>query len=236
LVRRSGAQTAWPVLRQLGPGIFFGLLGCLEVFTNNALCDGLLKNDGGGMVTQSKLYELFYAGGIGEKQALAKRLFALYGQDLLVDGQTKALLLVLHKRYEQLQQQMQMMAMYRICGECGREYGGGCCSITFAAETDVIQLLMNMLAGVDVGFVRNTDVDCCYLGEQGCIFLFKPMFCLNYLCHRFTHWERRADLALLERRTASLFETQVQMEGHLIKYLRMKNFEPVPPELTGNPN
>ncbi len=184
------------------------------------------------MIVQSKLYELFYAAGVGEKLAVAKRLFALYGQDLTVDGQTASLLSVLRERYEQLRQQMKVMDMDRICGECGRECGG-CCSTAFAAETDVVQLLMNMLAGVDVDFVRDTDVDCCYLGQQGCIFLFKPMFCLNYLCHRFTHWGRSEDLELLERRTAWLFDTQAQMEAQLVGYIRMKDSDLVGVEVSG---
>ena len=94
--------------------------------------------------------------------------------------------------------------------------------MAIAAETDVAQLLMNMLAGVVAGIQRSNGTDCCYLGDKGCIFLFKPMFCLNYNCSIITLGGQRDHLRRLEKRTGMLLRTQQDMENRMIDFFKGK--------------
>jgi hypothetical protein len=91
-----------------------------------------------------------------------------------------------------------------------------------SAETDVAQLLLNMLAGVAVSFRLNNGPECCYLSETGCIFRFKPMFCLNYICDRIVSYEQRANLRILEERTGALLRAQQGLEILLIDFFKRR--------------
>ena len=94
--------------------------------------------------------------------------------------------------------------------------------MAIAAETDVAQLLLNMLAGVVVEIQRSNGTDCCYLGERGCLFLLKPIFCLNYNCSIITLGGQRDNLLMLEKRTGILLRTQQDMENRMIDFFKGK--------------
>lgn len=99
---------------------------------------------------------------------------------------------------------------------------GGCCSAYMGHENnDVLQLLMNLLAGVDVRIVRTDGVECCFLAESGCLLPFKPIFCLNYLCERIQKESTKADLKVLEQKTGYLLGQQVLLEQKIISYLQV---------------
>ncbi len=168
------------------------------------------------------LYDLIYGGEIGAKLEVTKRLFLFYGEQLAKDPQVSAYMTSALGLHKALRRQMELMEMDRICTECAQGKGGGCCSAAFAGETDVIQLLMNLLAGVVVDVQHNNEKECCYLGPKGCIFLFKPIFCLNYNCPRITSGGRQHALLTLEQRTGKLLSAQHDLENRLIDFLRKK--------------
>ena len=169
-----------------------------------------------------QIYDLFYSGDIGMKLEVAGRLFLLYGEELAQDPRVAAAMAELCGQHKALRQQMLVMEMDRICTRCAQGSGGGCCSMAIAAETDVAQLLMNMLAGVVVEIQRSNGIDCCYLGEKGCIFLFKPMFCLNYNCSIITLGGQSDNLRRLEKQTGMLLRTQQDMENRMIDFFKGK--------------
>jgi hypothetical protein len=175
-----------------------------------------------GIPVLPQLYDLFYSGDIGTKLEVAGRLFLLHGEELGQDWQVAAGMTDLCGRHEALRQQMLVMEMDRICTRCAQGSGGGCCSVAFAAETDVAQLLMNMLAGVVVDIQQSNGTDCCYLGEKGCIFLFKPMFCLNYNCSIITLGGQSDNLRKLEKQTGMLLRAQQDMENRMIDFFKKK--------------
>ena len=175
-----------------------------------------------GVSTLTQLYDLFYGGDLGTKLAVAERLYLLYGAELSQDPQVATGMTDLRCLYEALRQQMLAMGMDRTCTKCAQKSGGGCCSMAIAAETDVLQLLMNILAGVVVKIRRSNGLDCCYLGAKGCIFLFKPMFCLNYNCSTITLGGQFDHLRILEERTGSLLRSQQDMENRMIDFFKGK--------------
>jgi hypothetical protein len=113
---------------------------------------------------------------------------------------------------------MAAMAMGATCTQCAGRPGGGCCSRYMAAENDVLQLLLNMLAGVQVHIQQDNRIECCFLGKTGCILSFKPMFCLNYICSHIKGKGDRANLLLLEQRTGDLLTKQAAMEQLLLDF------------------
>ncbi len=168
-----------------------------------------------------QLYDLFYSGDIGTKLEVAGRLFRLYGEELAQDPRVAAGMMDLCGRHQALRQQMLVMEMDRTCTRCAQG-SGGCCSMAIAAETDVVQLLTNMLAGVVVDIQRSNGIGCCYLGEKGCIFLFKPMFCLNYNCSIITLGGQSDHLRKLEKQTGMLLRAQQDMENRIIHFFKEK--------------
>jgi len=171
---------------------------------------------------RSQLYQLFFGGDVGRKLTIADRLFRLYGGELQQDAGVRAGMTRFHPLYRELTQQMLAMGLDRTCSACGEKNGGGCCSLAFAAETDVVQLLINMLAGVEVRIRQENGAECCYLGKTGCIFMAKPMFCLNYNCAIIRFGNNERDLRLLEILTGRLLSAQQDLEKSLLDFFQMK--------------
>lgn len=170
------------------------------------------------MGTRSEIYTLFYSGDVAVKLAVAQDLYVRYGQALALRPDIMAQLAAVETSEHALQAQMGAMAMGATCTQCASRQGGGCCSGYMAAENDVSQLLMNMLAGVRVRIQEGDGPRCCFLGETGCVLSFKPMFCLNYICTHIKGNEEPATLLLLEQLTGALLRKQTDMEQLLLDF------------------
>jgi hypothetical protein len=86
-------------------------------------------------------------------------------------------------------------------------------------EIDAIQLTLNYLIGVQVEKVNFEDQECCFLGKKGCIFLFKPMFCLNYLCSHIMSSGSEDELRTLEQLTGKLLRLQYRLEQDILRFI-----------------
>jgi hypothetical protein len=105
-----------------------------------------------------------------------------------------------------------------------------------AGETDELQILINLVAGVDIRVVSHTDDICAFLGNDGCQFLFKPMFCLNYLCRGIRLRTDPLSLRYLEMLTGILLQRQYALEQYLLDWLRRRGKRPpkVPEGISAN--
>lgn len=160
------------------------------------------------------------ASAVAEKVGMARLLFSRWGADLNRDGGTVRLMHGLVCQAESVATQMASMQLGCLCSECASRQGGGCCSLFMAGETDPLQLLMNLLAGVDIRLLPHDDDSCTFLAGDGCQFLVKPMFCLNYLCHNIRHAADPRQLRLLERLTGLQLQQHYAVERHLQSWLR----------------
>lgn len=151
---------------------------------------------------------------------MARLLFARWGADLHRDGGTVRAMNILICQAESVATQMAAMRLGSQCSDCASRQGGGCCSLFMAGETDQLQLLMNLLAGVDIRLLPHDDDSCAFLAGEGCQFLFKPMFCLNYLCHNIRHAADPRQLRHLERLTGLQLQQHYALERHLHSWLR----------------
>lgn len=170
------------------------------------------------MGTRSDLYALFYSGDVVAKLAMAKDLYVRYGKLIALRPEIMSQLAAVQVLECAMQTQMGAMGMGATCVQCANRQGGGCCSRYMAGENDVLQLLMNLLAGVQVAVQRDDLIGCCFLGAAGCILTLKPMFCLNYNCIHITGHEDPAILLLLEQRTGELLCRQNVLESLLLDF------------------
>jgi hypothetical protein len=166
------------------------------------------------------IISMAYSGDGPGKLGKAKQLFQQYGIQLLAQKTITESLAVLRDANTSLESHMVAMNMGKSCSGCALLPDGGCCSAYMGHENnDAIQLLMNLLAGVDVRMVRIDDIECGFLAETGCILLFKPIFCLNYLCERIQKESKQSDLKILEEKTGYLLGLQVALEQNIITQL-----------------
>ena len=167
------------------------------------------------------IISMAYSGDAPEKLRKAKQLFHQYGTQLLAQKTITESLAILRDANISLESHMVAMNMGKSCSSCALLPDGGCCSAYMGHENnDVIQLLMNLLAGVDVRMVRIDDIECGFLADTGCILLFKPIFCLNYLCERIQTESKQSDLKILEEKTGYLLGLQVALEQNIITQLQ----------------
>ena len=154
----------------------------------------------------------------------AERLAAEYGKAMVEQEDIKAQLAILKGAVRSLDACMGAMDMGKTCSRCAATPDGGCCSAYMGHENnDALQLLMNILAGVPVRQVCDNGEECCFLGEEGCILLFKPIFCLNYLCPQIRETSSTEALRDLEQKTATLLGAQSELEQQLIRFLQQRH-------------
>lgn len=115
---------------------------------------------------------------------------------------------------------MRSMGMDQLCCRCAARPGGGCCSAYMADNTDSLQILINLLLDVAVDQRDNEADACCFLGEEGCMFLAKPSFCLNYNCTHIRNTARTGEMAALFRLTGDVLGQQARVETLLLEELR----------------
>lgn len=160
-----------------------------------------------------------YFGSVSKKQEAAHILFRQYGSLLQEHHAIQQKLYELLGLSRLLSSQMASMDMNTLCVDCGSKPGGGCCSSFMAGETDGILLLINLILGVDVKAQRDDDIECCYLGKEGCILKVKPVFCLNYNCWKILQGNPGDSLHLLDKAAAGVLWKQVEIEESIIQKL-----------------
>lgn len=170
------------------------------------------------MAIRSEIYTQFYSGDVVVKLAVARELHSRFGRDLLHHPGIRTQLTAVQADERALQEQMAAMEMGATCTQCASRPGGGCCSRYMAGENDVPQLLMNLLAGVEVAIQQDGDKECCFLGPTGCVLALKPMFCLNYNCVHIKEKAESESLRLLEQRTGVLLTRQAVLEQLLLDF------------------
>ena len=169
----------------------------------------------------SRIISSCYAGGASEKLEISRQLMLDFGEALLENQPIVSQIVVVKDAVSDLDRHMGAMEMGKLCTRCAAKAGGGCCSVYMGNENnDALQLLMNMLVGIDVKQVRKDEVECCFLGKKGCILLFKPIFCLNYLCSTIREDSEVDVLQVLEQKTGFLLGEQVELERLIIRFLQ----------------
>lgn len=163
--------------------------------------------------------KLFY-GPVESRLEVGRTLFLKKGEQLRQNSAIMVELALLQQYAATVNGHMAHMDLGSLCTRCSTLPSGGCCSLAMAGETDAIQISMNLLAGVDVRIVRRDGRDCSFLGASGCIFLFKPIFCLNYLCKHIHDSASPASLAELHRLTGRLLGQQYEVEQLILAHIR----------------
>ncbi|MCX5864416.1 MAG: hypothetical protein NTW42_05030 [Deltaproteobacteria bacterium] len=163
----------------------------------------------------------FYGGSISTRLGVAQRLYPELASELAAHEAFTRMLAQAAILEKELAQTMAALDLGALCTVCGAKSGGGCCSSFMAGENDVPQLLLNLLAGVPVASLRE-DAECCFLGERGCLFLFKPMFCLNYNCQQIRLGAASARMQKLDQATGKLLQQQYALEQLLLEILRKR--------------
>ncbi len=170
-------------------------------------------------MTIQQLHRQFYLRPAKESLQLAEELCHRYGGEILGSRRFVQLLDELSLETTKLSSQMANMKMDVICTACASTKKGGCCSLYMADESDVLQILMNLIAKVPVTIKCTNGTECWFLGPTGCVFRFKPMFCLNYNCIRIRKSAGDKEMAELERTTGSQLSAQYRLEQELFAFL-----------------
>ncbi|HIJ77896.1 MAG TPA: hypothetical protein HPP69_01125 [Deltaproteobacteria bacterium] len=171
-------------------------------------------------MTLPSFFDDLYGGTIHDKIAMAGRIYGQIREELALDPNFATEFSKLNQLQAQLVKVMAALQLGKLCAACAGNNGGGCCSAFMAGENDVVQLVLNLAAGIEVAPQHADGVECCFIGARGCILLFKPMFCLNYNCRRIREACFGGPLAELEKSGASLLRQQYLLEQQLLPILR----------------
>lgn len=147
-------------------------------------------------------------------------MYIQYGRQLLDDLLLTESLERLMTNAKQLVLRMGDLELGMLCCHCASQEGGGCCSQFMENENEVLQIVMNMLAGVEVVINQEEGAACCLLGERGCVLVFKPIFCFNYNCRAIKSSALRGAFEQYERWSGKLLQEQCVLEELLLVRLR----------------
>lgn len=160
----------------------------------------------------------FYESDCQTKLDLAKGLHSSQHERINTEPIRQSLAL-LTEMAKDLSIQMSAMNFGHVCSKCADKPKGGCCGKDFINENDTIQLLMNMMAGVQVCFRQGNDKECLFLGESGCTLSFKPFFCLNYDCQSIKDCANDEGLGRCDLMRGTLLREQWRLEQLLLERL-----------------
>lgn len=172
------------------------------------------------MTGNDQLRQKLFFGTVDEKLEYAEELYQRFGKILLEDQPLCSELKLLDEYSQQVNSQMVAMRMGEQCSHCASLEGGGCCSNYMAGETDVLQILMNLLLGIETRKNSESQTECCYLQKNGCLFGIKPMFCLNYICTNIKQTATDEEMHTLQELTSKLLGKQYEVEKMLLNLVR----------------
>jgi len=163
-----------------------------------------------------------YGGTVESRLAVSHALFCQLAEQLRNNMMFMNEFNLLTRHARAVGRHMTTMDLGPLCINCSSTPAGGCCSLFMAGETDALQMFLNLLAGVNVRPVRDDGRECCFLGKTGCIFLFKPMFCLNYNCTHIHQAAAPTQIQELERLTGVVLTKQYELEQSLLVRIRLE--------------
>jgi hypothetical protein len=172
------------------------------------------------MTTQAAFFmQTYYSGTVTAKLTAANELLGSQATRFASPAIQKGLEGLRQQAFV-LEQHMQAMELGRLCSLCASQPGGGCCSAYMADNTDSILMLINLLLGIKVQIRNSHEESCCFLGEQGCLFLVKPIFCLNYNCKAILDSAGSDALGSLYRLAGAVLSKQTRLETLLLDALK----------------
>lgn len=166
------------------------------------------------------LLDRCYGGPVTERLRIAAALHVRYGATLRQREDIQEELARLARVAKTLSAHMAAMGMGVLCSACAIRPGGGCCSAEMADNCDAPLLLINLLLGVTLRCQDSDPASCRFLGECGCIFPVKPVFCLNYNCTHILKRIGKEELAALYRHAGRTLSQQSRVEGLLLDFLK----------------
>ncbi len=121
---------------------------------------------------------------IEKKIKWAKRIYSEYSHHLLQD---KTICALLEKYRQSIEENWQVMAdtgVVKECTSCALQDGGSCCGSGIENKFDVVNLLINLLMGVELPSQPWDPTGCWFLGEKGCLITARHVICVNFICKR----------------------------------------------------
>lgn len=149
----------------------------------------------------------------------AKQLFKLYGKAILEDKDISELLGQYKKAIDNTWKTMQNLKVTKTCSKCAEGEPGGCCFRDVETWYSDIQILINMLMGVDIPLNRMYENSCMFVGDKGCRLLSRNAFCINFLCDKIKNLISNKDTINLNATTGEEIECGIRLENALSKWL-----------------
>ena len=166
------------------------------------------------------LFALLYTGSPREQLRRAEALAAWLQQEPMLAAPLRALLPQLQEESALLAAQMQALGMGEACSACAARSFGGCCSAYMAGNSDVALMVLNLLLGATLQPQEHIEDACCFLSASGCMYVVKPIFCLNFYCGHLKERTAPADMQKLEAQAGRVLGLQCAFEERLLQLLR----------------
>lgn len=123
---------------------------------------------------------------------------------------------------------MQTLRLGESCRLCAARPDGCCCSACMAANSNAALIALNLLLGAKIQLQTHPVDACCFLGTNGCLFIAKPIFCLNYYCLHLQENIPPSAMQLLQAATSQMLSLQNDWENKVQTLLRSHSIPFIP--------
>jgi hypothetical protein len=108
---------------------------------------------------------------------------------------------------------------FAFCAACAKK-GIRCCGEGLEWKLSQEEFFLNLylfhLENKIFSFPKNSDRDCLFLGERGCVLKLTPLFCRNFFCRELSEFLGPANLIFLQ----NSLEEEVTLTFELCEYLK----------------
>jgi hypothetical protein len=156
---------------------------------------------------------------IEKKLEKAEQAFRLYGNWILEEKEISSLLKEHRKAIENTWRIMKELNIPEACSRCAEKDPGGCCFEGVETWYTPVQLLINMLMGVNIPMSSMFDGICAFAGEKGCLLLSRNAFCINFLCDKIKKHRSREDIDILNSSAGKEIDCGIRLENAITKWL-----------------
>ncbi len=160
---------------------------------------------------------------IGEKVAIARQLYARWGEELAKDPQIAARIGELGARIKDSSALSLSSGVSGECRICEEEEGGSCCGAGIENRYTPELLLLNLLLGAVLPESGKCPRSCYFLGECGCLLKAREILCINYLCSKLQKTIPNEKLLRLQEANGAEMDLIFLLQERILGFLRQKD-------------
>lgn len=154
---------------------------------------------------------------MSQRLSRAEAFLAKRGESILKDKIFLALAEEFISSHKRTLASFETSGVFEFCKSCGNGPKGGCCLYEAGDWYEVHGLALNMLLGVKMRPNLGGEY-CPFLGEGGCILIYRDQFCINFFCEELFSLLGKREIQRLRAVAGKEILAGIRLESYLKRF------------------